>query len=114
MREFPATVINVILLVGPALFIEKEVEAQNDDVGKNQQIIRVHQGEYAVAYCGNLIHLLCRMVSDDNPIIFKVHNGGKKDCGDEQIDRHVIAKLPFGGEAFDKGEQGPDKRNLRY
>ncbi|MNI02058.1 hypothetical protein D3C73_549220 [compost metagenome] len=113
MREFSAAVINVILLVGPALLIEKEIDAEDNNIGKYQQIIRVHQGEYAVADSCNLIHLLCRMVSDDNPIIFKVHNGGKKDCGDEQIDRHVIAKLPFGSEAFDKGEQGPDKRNLR-
>ncbi|MNI86863.1 hypothetical protein D3C73_1439980 [compost metagenome] len=52
------------------------------------------------------------MVSDNYSVIFKVHNSGEKDRGNEQIDGHIITKLPFGGKTLNKAKKRPDKRNF--
>ncbi|MNR49435.1 hypothetical protein D3C85_1688060 [compost metagenome] len=52
------------------------------------------------------------MVCHNDAIVFKVHNGSKKDGGNKQIDQHIIPELPFGGEGLNKTKKGPDKRDF--
>jgi len=72
----------------------------------------MQQREDAVGDGRHLVHLVERVIRNNDSVILVIHDDGKNKSGKQQIDDHVRHDLALGREIFNQAEDHPDERQF--